>query len=214
MAIFSLNNEKIHNPSLSQHQLSGQFNHFTCNGSASPHWRCFLPDLQALSYFTGASTTNRNSCGCGNSHKLPGACFRAMKYSWRDFLKSRYLWPSNLFWAYFENWQEATHDYTASSHSPFLAFIFLANYFPQIFLCEGSSILYSRSPFCLRAREFWKVDVVDSWRQKRYITLRTQQRDKSQQSQVAAREIPVGYKGKKSCHASGLRSDRLHRNVV
>lgn len=30
MAKFSLNNENIHNPSLSQPQLSGQFNHSTC----------------------------------------------------------------------------------------------------------------------------------------------------------------------------------------
>lgn len=106
-----------------------------------------------------------------------------------------------MLWVYFEKCQEASHDYTAFSHSPSLAFSFLENYFPPIFLCGTSSILYRKFPFCFRK---WILLIS---RHKRHVyRWSTQQRDKRQQSWVAAREIPVGYKGKQSCHASVLRA--------
>lgn len=86
VAVFSLNNENIHNPSC-------------LDSLTTPLAWLHKPTLQmlltwlavALSYFSSASTRNRNLHGCGNSHKLPSAYFRAMKYSCRDFFKELLL---------------------------------------------------------------------------------------------------------------------------
>lgn len=96
MAIFWLNNENIHNPAFHNPSFLGSL-------MTPLVWLC-KPTLQMLLtwfavplwYFTGTSIRNGNSQGCGNSHKLPGAYSRAMKYSCCDFLKNCYLWPANL----------------------------------------------------------------------------------------------------------------------